>query len=306
MNKVTHYKTHYVTVPQIQYVQTLVDWVNSSRYKNLNFRVTPGKLLTIDFKKMKNIKPYHITPLACVIHEYLQNGYKIRLINQSERVKHYMDSFNFNQFCEKDIDANNFPTPKYADTFPLWRIEQNASSIYPNKVQTYFEQNQFNGKDLFELGNSLGELMNNIFDHSNCKIPGFTFTQYDKKKELITSVCDFGVGIPNKINKYLKENGLEALSPIECINKAIENKFSTKSTPRNKGLGLNTVLSSVAELKGKTLIVSGKALYVNLPNGEQKTEELQMSFPGCLIVIYLNTDNLRLKEEELNEELHLI
>lgn len=306
MKKANHFKTHNIAVPQIQYVYELVNWVNSSRYKNLNFRVTPGKLLTIDFKKMKYIKPYHITPLACVIHEYLQNGYKIKLTNQSERVKHYMDSFNFNQFCEKDIDDNNFPILKYRDTFPLWRIEQNASSIYPNKVQTYFEQNQFNGKDLFELGNSLGELMNNIFDHSNCKIPGFTFTQYDKKKEIITSVCDFGVGIPNKINKYLKENGLETLSPIECINKAIENKFSTKSTPRNKGLGLNTVLSSVAELKGKTLILSGKALYVNLPNGEQKTEELQMSFPGCLIVIYLNTDNLRLKEEELNEELHLI
>jgi hypothetical protein len=306
MKKPKHIKTHFVAVPQIQYVEALVNWVNSSRYKNLDLRVRPGKLLNIDFSKMKNIKPYHITPLACVIHEYLQKGYKIKLINQSGRVKQYMDSFNFNQFCEQNIEANNFPTPKYADTFPLWKIEQNASSIYPNKVQTYFEQNQFYGKDLFELGNSLGELMNNIFDHSNCKIPGFTFTQYDKKKEIITSVCDFGVGIPNKINQFLKANGLNKLTPIECLNKAIENKFSTKSTPRNKGLGLHTVISSVNELNGKVLIVSGKALFLSLPNGLVETKELAESFPGCLIVIYLNTDNLRLKADELNEELHII
>lgn len=306
MNSNYFNKSPIIYFPQIRYAETLVKWINNSRYKNLNVRNKPGKLLQIDFRNMKNIKPYHITPLACMIHEYLTKGYKIKLINQSDRVKKYMDSFNFNQFCEEDIEANNFPTPRYADTFPLWRIEENASSLYPNKVQTYFERNQFSGKDLFELGNALGELMNNIFDHSECKIPGFTFTQFDRKKEIITSVCDFGVSIPSKINRYLSNNGMEKLSSVECIKKALENEFSTKSTPRNKGLGLNTILTSVNRLGGKTLIISGKALFRSHSANVIESKELEESFPGCLIVIYLNTENLRSKELELSDELQII
>jgi hypothetical protein len=155
-----------IFMPQIRYAESLVGWINNSRYKRIDIRKYPGKLLTVDFSKIKNIKPYHIAPLACTIHEYLEKGYHIKLINQSKRIKSYMDSFNFNQFCNRDSEANNFPTPLNADTFPLWRIELDASNIYPNRVQTYFEQNQFYGKDLLQLGASLGELMNNIFDHS--------------------------------------------------------------------------------------------------------------------------------------------
>jgi hypothetical protein len=99
---------------------------------------------------------------------------------------------------------------------------------------------------------------------------------------------------------------MNQLSPIECLYKAIENQFSTKSTPRNKGLGLHTVINNVNSLKGKILIISGRALYMSFPDGRIETKELIENFPGCLIVIYLNTDYLLAKEEEQSDELHLI
>ena len=175
---------------------SLIDWINKNRVKNHDYRKYPAKLLNIDCSKVKFLKPYHIAPLSCLIHEYQVDGFRIKIKNIPNTIKDYLNSFDFDQFCEKR-HKNNFLTPKDPKVFPLWRIEQDAISIYPKKVQEYFERNHFDGKSLFSLSISLAELLNNVFDHSGSSIPGYTFTQYNpKKKSIVTCVCDFGVGIP--------------------------------------------------------------------------------------------------------------
>ncbi len=296
-----------IEYPQFAKIENLSSWVNKNRASRHDTRKYPSKVIDFDLTKMRSIKPYHIGPLACMIHEYKEKGYKVRLQNLSERVNKYLSSFNFMHFCVGNNEVNNWPTPVFHTTLPLWRIVEDAATIYHIKVQEYFENNLLDDKELSPLSNSLGELMNNIFDHSESRIPGFTFTQLDTtRKEIITSVCDFGVTIPKKVNSYLEKIGQSKLSPIKAIEQALVNQFSTKSTPRNKGFGLHTTLSAVKHVEGKMLIVSGSAIFWQMKDGSHLYHLMEYAFPGTLIVIYLNVGKLQKKELELSDELHLM
>ena len=285
-------------------INSLIEWINENRVKNHDYRKYPAKLLTVDCSKVKFLKPYHIAPLSCLIHEYQTKGFHIKIKNIPNVVKDYLNSFNFDQFCKKRY-KNDFLMPKDPKIFPLWRIEQDAISIYPKKVQEYFEGNHFDGRSLFSLSISLAELLNNVFDHSGSSIPGYTFTQYNSKtKSIITCVCDFGVGIPHKVNEYLRSKGEKTLNNVEALSRAFEHSFSTLSMPHNRGFGWNNIFSNVRALNGKILILSNNVLY-RLINGTEVFLERPAYFPGSLIVIWLDINSLPVQEEELTDELQL-
>ncbi|GHT61977.1 hypothetical protein FACS189451_05220 [Bacteroidia bacterium] len=303
-SKISASKNKTIFFQSFERIDFLVDWINKNRVKNHDYRKYPGKLLNVDFSRVKSMKPYHVTPLSCLIHEYLVTEFRVKLINIPDTIKNYLDSFDFNQFCEKK-HANNFLTPKDPKTFPLWRIEQNAISIYPKKVQDYFERNHFDGKSLFSLSISLAELLNNVFDHSGSSIPGYTFTQYNSRNNtIVICVCDFGIGIPNKVNKFLRSRQQKPINNSEALKKAFENSFSTLSMPHNRGFGWDNILSNIKSLNSKLLILSNKALY-RLIDGQEIPLERTINFPGSLIVIWLNTNSLPVQEEEITDELQL-
>lgn len=291
-----------IAVKDFNSIEQLVIWINKNRVNKHNFRKYPAKAIFLSFKSCRFLRPYHIAPLACLIHEYQVHKFRIKLIEIPIEIEKYFESFNFNQFCQKE-EVNNFPISTDIKTLPLWRIESSATSVYPSLAQNYFEKNHFGGKDLFGLSISLAELMNNVFDHSESKIPGYTFTQFNtRKNEIVTCVCDFGIGIPKKVNTYLKENGLEQLDSLEALQKAFELKFSTKTKPHNKGFGWDNIFTIINDLKSKIVILSNDALILHLGN-TSKLSKLHNRFPGTLIVITLNTKNLPIKEDESTEEL---
>lgn len=281
-------------------------WIRENRVTQHNYKVYPAKLLKLDFQHCRFLKPYHIAPLACLIHEYQQKGFAIRLVKIPRAIQDYFESFNFNQFCHKQ-EFNNFPTPSDPKTLPLWCIERSASNIYPQQAKQYFEQNHFYGRDLFGLGNALAELMNNVHDHSGSKIPGYTFTQYNTKTQLITTcVCDFGIGIPKRVNDFYKEKGEAQIDNRAALKKALEMKFSTLSKPHNRGFGWDNILSILIKLEGKLLIVSNNVVYVVYPDKSFRETLLEENFPGTLIVVTLDANQLPEKEEELTDELIIL
>lgn len=281
-----------------------VSWLVSNRVNKHNYRLFPAKVVFLDFSLSRFLKPYHIAPLACLIHEYQEKGFIIRIKEVPAKIKEYLKSFNFDQFCEKQ-DKNSFK-PKDKKTFSLWHINQHQKDFYAIEVQKYFENNHFAGNDLFVLGNSLAELMNNIFDHANSSIPGYTFTQYNtRNNSIITCVCDFGIGIPVSVNNFLKQNGEPKLSNIQALQKALELKFSALTKPHNRGFGWDTIISSVKSLRGRILIISKNAVLVLRSDDSTTTHKLKSNFPGTLVVISLNTLDLPPKEE-LTDELTLI
>jgi hypothetical protein len=287
-------------------IENLIIWINNSRYKNIDKNKYPAKAVIIDFSKCKpTIKPYHITPLACIIHEYQSKGYTIRLKNIPTNIESYLDSFNFQQFSE-NASTIDIPVSLDCKILPLWLIKRNTYNLYPGRAKEYFENNHFDGLSLWPLSISLAELMNNIFDHSDSTIPGYTFTQYNSTQEsIITCVCDFGVGIPVKVNNFLKTNGRNKLPNVDALLKAFEMNFSTKSQPHNKGYGLDNIISNIKLLQSKALIISNNVIYRILPDDKEDTYELTVNFPGSLFVIWLNANNLSVKEEEFCDEASL-
>jgi hypothetical protein len=217
----------------------------------------------------------------------------------------YLESFGFDQFC-KSLENDTFRVSNDKKTFPLWLISEAKKEFYTIEVQKYLENNHFGSQDLFVLGSSLAELMNNIFDHSKSKIPGYTFTQYNTRSEtIVTCVCDFGIGIPTSVNNYLKKVGEHAMDDDEALKRAFKLRFSTLTKPHNRGFGYDNIFNSISAMNGKLHIVSNHALFVMHDNGKIISHLMDMNFPGTLVVITLNTHHLP-KNEEYGEELDLI
>ena len=281
-----------------------VRWLNLNRHKSHDKRNFPAKAIILDFSHARFLKPYHIAPLACLIHEYQENGFTIKLHKASVEMKTYLESFAFDQFC-KSLENDTFRVSNDKKTFPLWLISEAKKEFYTIEVQKYLENNHFGSQDLFVLGSSLAELMNNIFDHSQSKIPGYTFTQYNTRSESIVScVCDFGIGIPTSVNNYLKSVGEHAMTDDEALKRAFELRFSALTRPHNRGFGWDTIFNSIRSMKGKLHIVSNHALLLMHDNGKIISHLMDMNFPGTLVVITLNTRHLP-KKEEYGEELDL-
>ncbi|MDD3787064.1 MAG: hypothetical protein PHO94_00015 [Petrimonas sp.] len=305
-----HYKRYRgkiktIIVIDFNSIEEHIKWINNNRVSKHDFRLFPVKLIILDFTLCLHLKPYHVAALACLIFEYQSQGFKVRIKNASDELIKYLNSFYFDKFCNNEkFDEYKCSDPK---TFPLWRLEKSKISIYPDLIKKYYENNHFDGKSLFSLSIALGELMNNVFDHSDSKIPGYTFTQYNSKmNSIITCVCDFGVGIPNKINKYLKDKNEERMENIDALAKAFEFSFSTYSIPHNRGFGLDNVLSNINELNSKMIVISNNALIIFHPDKIAKKITLDNHFPGTICVVTLDTNNLPVIEEELTDEILLL
>jgi len=283
-----------------------IAWLQQNRVNKHDFKRYPAKVVHLDFSKSRFLKPYHIAPLACVIHEYKEKGFNIRIINAPVAIEIYLKNFNFYQFCNGEED-NNFPKLFDSKTLPLWRIDKSGINLYPIHAQKYFENNHLEGKDLFILSTSLAELMNNVFDHSLSRIPGYTFSQLtSRNNQIIACLCDFGKGIPKNVNEYLLKSGQSAIRNDLALRKALETKFTSKTKPHNRGFGWETIFSSIKSIQSKILVVSNDALYWLLENGEVKSQSLKVNFPGTLVVIYINTLLLLPKEDELADELTIL
>jgi len=298
-------KVKTIQVIDFNSVENHVRWINLNRLKNHDKRLYPAKAIILDFSQARFLKPYHIAPLACLIHEYQENGFTIKLHKASVEMNSYLESFGFDQFC-KSLENDSFKVSDDKQTFPLWLISEARKEFYTREVQKYFENNHFWSQDLFVLGSSLAELMNNIFDHSKSKIPGYTFTQYNtRSKTIINCVCDFGIGIPTSVNNYLKSIGEHAMADDDALQQAFELKFSALTKPHNRGFGWDNIFNSIRSMNGKLHIISNHALYVMHDNGKITSHLMDINFPGTLVVITLYTRNLP-KKEELSDELDLI
>jgi anti-sigma regulatory factor (Ser/Thr protein kinase) len=100
------------------------------------------------------------------------------------------------------------------------------------------------------------ELFNNIPDHAQ-KNSGCMFVQYFPKMErIVIVVSDFGLGIPKVVQTAKPE-----LSDVDAILQAVQEGFTTSSTPRNRGAGLSFILQSVViRYGGIVTIYSGRGV----------------------------------------------
>ncbi|MCV3201892.1 ATP-binding protein [Bacillus velezensis] len=164
---------------------------------------------------------------------------------------------------------------------------------------------ELNPVSLNDVSMCFGEIFNNIKDHAQQNI-GCIFAQhYPNKHEVNITISDFGVGIPNTIR-----NVDRTLSDKEALEKAVQEGFSSQSTPKNRGAGLHTLIQNIViNYGGEVHIRSFRGILTCTRNNfnELCLNSLhgRNNYPGTFIEIILKTEqieNIEDDEEEFNWE----
>ncbi|MCY1234088.1 hypothetical protein D9M72_466590 [compost metagenome] len=174
---------------------------------------------------------------------------------------------------------------------------------YTTNAKRYFN-GIFKDKDLVPLSSNLTEVFNNIFDHSCSSVNGYVITEYFPEKNLLSfSVCDFGIGIAESLNKYYVEKGKEPLSDSEAIKESLITGVSTHSTPQNRGFGLGYVLEFTEGYNGSLNIYSNNGSLYKEAGENYDLEDTNFNFLGTLIKVEISTLELEKIDDEnvLNE-----
>ena len=259
------------------------------------------QFIVIDMRGIAFIEPFQLVYTSCLREQSYKFGYKGEFRNLSPAVNNYFEHIRFKEYWKEGFDRTKFTPNTISSAFCLWNITQSGIESYAFEADRFFERNHFTNKDLSPFSIILKETFNNIFDHSESEIDGYTFSQYFPRNDTLKlSVCDFGVGIANSINQSRKLRGDSLLTDDNAIAKAIEYEQSAKNEPHNRGFGLDTIRTIVKSMNGALRIRSNFGYY-SYSNSIEHSYLLDHNFQGTLIDIELKT--LQLDNRELEDEL---
>lgn len=237
----------------------------------------------------------HIDPVAVVFFSNVLRwltvvqGCAVHLneFDNSKKVTSFLDS---SQFIKLHCGHTLFEDSKLQDTtFPLTYITATRRHAWLEEafIPWLSERTGVSIGALASVKTGLSEIFTNIDDHSRQDIGGTFAQHFPSRGVVVTALADFGLGIP----ALLRENDHQG-TDAELILKAVEEGFTTKSNPNNRGAGLDTLIRYiVASLGGKVTIYSGHAI-VEFDRGDKILVTSQVlsddSFcPGTLFEITL-------------------
>jgi hypothetical protein len=260
--------------------------------------------LTIDFMSVGFLSPAQFVVLACSI-EYLHSKFQCQILFKggTAGLNSHLDNIKFKLYWTPNFNRDNYTRSKNNSTLCLWHISQSMIDQYGQQAQKYFKNTFFSTKDLQPLSHSMVEVFNNIFDHSDSSIQGYVITQFFPNINKLTfAVCDFGLGIPTTINKFLYNNKKVELKHNLAIEKALERGMTIRSLPNNAGFGLTNVLEFTDDSKGQISIFSNNGYYIKKWNEPQKSGILSYPFNGTMIIVDIDTDTF--DEFDLEDEIY--
>lgn len=137
------------------------------------------------------------------------------------------------------------------------------------------------------LSSSLYEIFANSFNHGKNNSGTFCAGKWEKrKKQLIFSVYDHGIGIPKNVNTYLKKE----LSTKETIDWAFTKGNSTSMSDYPRGLGFSRLEDFVNANDGKITICSGDGIYI-IEKNRRKFEKIENEILGTLFIMNIRADD---------------
>ncbi len=271
-----------------------IKFVNDNRFKQ------GIQELTLDFSSCQFIEPFHIVLLACLIEEYFQNGVVITFrIGDNHALNEYLANIQFWGYWNPGVDRSSFRQTSKITNLCLWKFVPTRLSPYVDYAKRYFEDNYLKDKSFDPLYICLAELFNNIVDHSKSPVSGFTTSQfYPRLNKLRIAVCDFGTGIPTAVNTFLSAANKSQIQESAALEWAFQKGFSTKSTPQNRGFGLDNLWAIVKSCNGTLRVVSNAAMMISDVEGT-KFFALKHCFIGSHFEVVLDTSTFEEREEEI-------
>lgn len=271
-----------------------------------NFLIESRKLLeqeldeiVIDFNTVDYLHTDDIVVLSCLLDSFFNKKIKITFINGTKRLKNHLKKIKFRKYWTDEFDRDKFTLIKTKNVLCLWHISEEMISTYSEYAKKYYEKNFFNNKDLLPLSTNLSELFNNIFDHSKSMVNGYIITQYyPKNNRLSFSICDFGIGIADKLNNYYEKTGKPIKNDSETLKESLITGVSSFSTERNRGFGLSYVLEFTESFKGCLTIISNNGYLIKEFDKDYHLIDTNYNFKGTLIKAEVNTLTFEEKDEE--------
>ncbi|MCM0019836.1 MAG: STAS domain-containing protein [Tagaea sp.] len=256
----------------------------------------PGAL-TIDCGKLTSMDSAGAVALAIALDRSMARGVNLELL----RPPPIFGAFGSNASGDhkRPFGAKGLSAP---DVFPVSRVTHtNSLDLVANSFSPWIGGRlSLSSAALEPVRVFLKELFRNIEDHAGVDV-GYLAAQFIPGKDRVDiAIGDGGVGIPGRIRR--KEPGI---GDAAALSKAFEEGFSTKTTPGNRGAGLNWVKSVVVDSnRGALRLASGRGrLHVAADEGFSihAITERSASFPGALYSISLRTDTIEAVEETRGE-----
>lgn len=259
--------------------------------------------ICLDFANLNFIRPTGTVFLSNLIWWLHEQGTKVHLANidrDAEALRYLDDSLFFEQHCGAKIWTTSSPR---STTKPLMRIAHSHSHAWLEQelVPWLSARTNKTKASFYQLKACLSELFNNIKDHTRFDIGSIFVQHYPRNNELNCSIADFGLGIPAKVRETV-----EGLSDPDAVIQAVQEGFTSRSTPGNAGLGLDSLLKTVVGTNiGEVTIYSLHAIVRFRRDAEGKIRPFPIDnvgfCPGTTIDITLRTDLIEQLPDEREE-----
>jgi anti-sigma regulatory factor (Ser/Thr protein kinase) len=284
-----------ITLPVI-FTKDTMYWLVRNLFRGLKDR---PKSIALDFRKLKEIQVGGITTLSNII-EFCRNiGIRIIFRNAGGcAASHFLQGSGLlTQYQAAPAD------PKARQIFlPLQLVEYDRSFNHVTNQLIPWLAGVLGQEEraLTSLKAGLGEVFNNIKDHSTVNV-GCSASHFDAAEGKITiCVADFGIGIPGRVRDKMTLASDQAAIAMAC-----QHGFSTKTTPRNRGAGLHVLIQNVvARNHGTVIIYSGGGIYSSVynPDGPLKGtgRPAQGQYPGTMI--YMTLPKSEFVPDDIDEE----
>lgn len=263
--------------------------------------------LSFDFTNLSFIEPSGITTLGNTFEWLVKNGTKTSITLPSKiglsrhcPIKYLDDSEFFLKYTGNKLEDSSSVRPT---TIPLQKVTYQNSHQWLTGTFTPWLAHRLGVRNTV-LGNiemCLGEIFNNIIDHSTENL-GCIFAQhFPGQNRLVIGIADFGIGIPENIRKINKE-----VDDAKALELAIQEGVSSKTSPRNMGAGLYTLIRNVVlSTESSVNIHSGYGIlntYFGNDSIDISSEIADGYYPGTFLEVNIDTNVLIEEDKEEYEE----
>jgi anti-sigma regulatory factor (Ser/Thr protein kinase) len=271
-------------------------WLIKNLFRALSDR---PKTIAFDFAKLQSIQVGGITTLSNII-EYCRNlGFKIVFRNAGGcAATHFLQGSGLlTQY--QSVPADSVARKHF---LPLQLVEYDRSfnHVHNQLIPWLAGILGHEERALTSLKAGLGEVFNNIKDHSTVNV-GCSASHYDATEDKITiCVSDIGIGIPGRVRQKI-----DLASDQAAIAMACQHGFSTKTTPRNRGAGLHVLIQNVvARNHGTVIIYSGGGIYSTVHNPDGPLKGTGRAAPGQYpgTMIYMTLPRSEFVPDDIDEE----
>jgi hypothetical protein len=251
--------------------------------------------MQIDFSQLGFIEPAGVTFLDNFMLWLRHHGVRVMCVGcntQKEAIRFLDDSQFFVRHCGRKLLSTAAPR---RSTRPVIDVhhERSHAWIRSDLVPWLAALLNVSTVSLSPFQVCVSEIFNNIKDHSSLEIGTIFAQHFPKLNRIGIAAADFGAGIPTRVREVYPT----LVDDNNAIIQAVQDGFTTRSSPRNRGAGLDYLLETIVAENGGTVTIyslTGAVLFWKNETGIVAQPLAEIGFcPGTTIDIQLKTDTIR-------------